>query len=115
MAHHLAHTYGDRAYSVAKLAKLTGKRWPILGQRLYEDLPYLEAEVLYAMKEYACTAVDVIARRMRLAFLNTYAAEEALPKIIDIMAKELKWDSKEQKARQLILRRTRYKIKFFLL
>jgi glycerol-3-phosphate dehydrogenase len=97
VAHHLAHTYGDRAYSVAKLAKLTGKRWPIVGQRLYEDLPYLEAEVLYALKEYACTAVDVVARRMRLAFLNTYAAEEALPKIVELMAKELKWDAKEQK------------------
>ncbi|XP_068201616.1 glycerol-3-phosphate dehydrogenase, mitochondrial-like [Palaemon carinicauda] len=29
VAKHLAHTYGDRAFSVAKLAALTGKRWPI--------------------------------------------------------------------------------------
>ncbi|MPD06278.1 Glycerol-3-phosphate dehydrogenase, mitochondrial [Portunus trituberculatus] len=29
VAKHLAHTYGDRAFSVAKLASLTGKRWPI--------------------------------------------------------------------------------------
>uniref|UniRef100_A0A915KF14 Glycerol-3-phosphate dehydrogenase n=1 Tax=Romanomermis culicivorax TaxID=13658 RepID=A0A915KF14_ROMCU len=97
VARNLAHTYGDRAYSVAKLAKLTGKRWPIVGARLHEELPYLEAEVLYAVKEYASTAVDVIARRLRLAFLNTYAAEQALPKVIDIMAKELKWDAKEKK------------------
>ena len=43
------------------------------------------------MKEYACTAVDVLARRTRLAFLNTQAAEEALPTIIRIMQKELGW------------------------
>lgn len=29
VAKHLAHTYGDRAFSVAKLASLTGLRWPI--------------------------------------------------------------------------------------
>lgn len=29
VAKHLAHTYGDRAFSVAKLASLTGQRWPI--------------------------------------------------------------------------------------
>jgi len=100
VATHLAHSYGDRAFSVAKLAKLTGKRWPLLGKRLHEEYPYLEAEVHYALKEYATTAVDVIARRLRLAFLNTLAAEEALPSIVEIMASELKWD-KTEKAKQL--------------
>ena len=46
--------------------------------------------------EYAQTAVDVLARRTRLAFLNAQAALEALPKIIDIMSDELKWDGKRQ-------------------
>ena len=45
VAQHLAHTYGDRSYSVAKMAKLTGKRWPILGTRMHEEFPYLEAEI----------------------------------------------------------------------
>ncbi len=45
VAQHLAATYGDRAYSVAKLAKLTGQRWPIVGSRLHQEFPYLEAEV----------------------------------------------------------------------
>lgn len=49
------------------------------------------------MKEYACTAVDVIARRLRLAFLNTYAAYEALDKVVDIMGKELNWSTAEKK------------------
>lgn len=55
-------------------------------------------QVIYAVKEYACTAVDVVARRLRLAFLNTHAAQEALPRIVELMAKELNWDSEEQKA-----------------
>ena len=54
-------------------------------------------QVRYAMKEYAATAVDVVARRLRLAFLNVNAAEEALPRIIEIMADELKWSKAEQK------------------
>ena len=39
----------------------------------------------------------MIARRLRLAFLNVQAAKEALPVIIDIMAVELKWSKAEQK------------------
>ncbi|XP_076337853.1 glycerophosphate oxidase 1 isoform X2 [Tachypleus tridentatus] len=97
VAQHLANTYGDRAFTVAKMANLTGKRWPIVGRRLHEEFPYIEAEVRYALREYACTAVDVIARRLRLAFLNVQAAEEALPKIISIMAEELQWNKSEQK------------------
>lgn len=97
VAQHLANTYGDRAFSVAKLTRLTGKRWPIVGKRLHEEFPYIDAEVRYAVKEYACTAVDVIARRLRLAFLNVQAAEEALPEIVRIMAEELQWSKAEQK------------------
>ena len=45
VAQHLANTYGDRAVEVAKLANLTGHRWPIVGRKLHEEYPYLEAEV----------------------------------------------------------------------
>lgn len=100
VAQHLAQAYGDRAYPVAKLAALTGKRWPIIGKRLHPEFPYIDAEVRYGVREYACSAIDMIARRMRLAFLNAQAASEALPQVVDIMAEELKW-SKEEKERQL--------------
>ena len=73
------------------MATFTGKRWPIVGKRLVDEFPYIEAEVKYAMKEYACTAIDILARRTRLAFLDVQAAEEALPRIVEIMAKELNW------------------------
>ncbi|KAI6223822.1 Glycerol-3-phosphate dehydrogenase [Aphelenchoides fujianensis] len=100
VAQHLANTYGDRAFVVARMCKMTGKRWPIVGHRLHEEFPYLEAEVQYAIREYACTAIDVVARRLRLAFLNTYAAHQVLDQVVEIMSKELKWSTDEAK-RQL--------------
>lgn len=42
----------------------------------------------------------MIARRLRLAFLNVQAAQESLPAIVDIMAEELNWDNNE-KERQI--------------
>lgn len=53
----------------------------------------------YACYEYARTAVDVLSRRTRLSFLNAHAAEEALPRILNIMQRELKW-SKERVAQE---------------
>ncbi|XP_061632574.1 glycerol-3-phosphate dehydrogenase, mitochondrial isoform X1 [Phyllopteryx taeniolatus] len=100
VAQHLASTYGGKAYDVAKMALVTGQRWPIVGKRLVSEFPYIEAEVLYAIKEYACTAIDLIARRTRLGFLNVQAADEALPRIVQIMAKELGW-SQERKTAEL--------------
>lgn len=100
VAIHLAETYGDRAFSVLKLASRSGQRFPVIGKRLHPEFPYIEAEVRYAVKEYAMTAVDVISRRLRIAFLNAKATEEALPRIVEIMAQELNW-SKSEKAKQL--------------
>ena len=54
-------------------------------------------QINFAIKEYAATATDVLARRTRLGFLNVHAAEEALPRVIEIMATELCWDKKRQK------------------
>jgi len=92
VAQHLSSTYGDRAFSVGKMAGLTGQRWPVVGRKIHQEFPYIEAEVRYAVKEYAATAVDVLARRLRLSFLNVQAAEEALPRVVAIMAEELGWD-----------------------
>lgn len=98
VAQHLASTYGGKAFDVAKMAHVTGKRWPIVGKRLVSEFPYIESEVLYAIKEYACTALDIIARRTRLGFLNVQAADEALPRIVQIMGKELNWSEERKKA-----------------
>ncbi|CAI6373255.1 unnamed protein product [Macrosiphum euphorbiae] len=100
VAQHLATSYGDRAFAVAKLANLTGKRWPVIGNKIHPEFPYIDAEIRYGVREYAVTAVDMIARRLRLAFLNVQAAQEALPTIVNIMAEELNW-SDDEKEKQL--------------
>lgn len=99
VAMNLAESYGDRAFVVAEMAQPTGKKWPKAGRRIHSELPYIEAEVRFAAKEYAMTAVDVIARRLRISFLNVTAAEEALETIVNIMGEELSW-SKEERNRQ---------------
>ncbi|KAF7546731.1 hypothetical protein G7Z17_g8216 [Cylindrodendrum hubeiense] len=97
VAKHLTESYGDRAWTVAALCKLTDKRFPARGERISHLYPFVDGEIRYAVRhEYAQTAVDVLARRTRLAFLNAQAALEALPKVIDIMAEELKWDGRRQ-------------------
>ena len=45
VAQHLAKSYGDRAFAVAKMASLTGKRWPIIGKKVHPEFPYIDAEV----------------------------------------------------------------------
>ncbi|CAD5119357.1 DgyrCDS7975 [Dimorphilus gyrociliatus] len=98
VAVHLSHLYGDKAYKVARMASLTGAKWPVVGLRLHTQYPYIEAEVRYACRrEYALSVVDYISRRSRLAFINVQAAREALPKICAIMAEELGWSKQRIK------------------
>lgn len=97
VAQHLTQSYGDRAWQVAALSSPTNARFPVRGQRISALYPFIDGEVRYAVRhEYAQTAVDVIARRTRLAFLNAEAALEALPNIIDLMSEELNWDNKRK-------------------
>ncbi|KAL3314489.1 glycerol-3-phosphate dehydrogenase, partial [Cichlidogyrus casuarinus] len=100
VAQHLTSTYGDKAQKIAQHCQLTGLRWPLLGKRLHPEFPYLEAEVRWACREYACRAVDFVARRSRLSFLNMHAAREALPRIVEIMGDELNWDAKRRRDEQ---------------
>ena len=99
-AKHLTTAYGDRAWTVASLCSPTEARFPVRGKSLSTLYPFVDGEVRYAIRhEYAQTAIDVIARRTRLAFLNAQAALEALPGVIDIMGKELNW-SKQRGAHE---------------
>jgi len=52
--------------------------------------------VIYAVREYAATVIDVLARRTRLAFLNVRAAEESLPRIVELMSRELGWSKQHE-------------------
>ncbi|KAG8800779.1 mitochondrial glycerol-3-phosphate dehydrogenase [Serendipita sp. 399] len=92
VAQHLSDSYGDRAWSVCEYAEPTGLRWPHYGKRLSRVYPYIEAEVRYAVhNEYALTAIDFLARRSRLTFLNSHVALDVLPRVVEIMGDELHW------------------------
>ena len=94
VAKHLAHCYGTKAIQVCK--NISGS-----GKRLAKEFPYIEADVKFAVQEYACTVVDVLARRTRLAFLNVEVARDVVPRVVEIMAKELGWSrAKKQVGRK---------------
>eukprot|EP01097_Dermamoeba_algensis_P005887 TRINITY_DN3704_c0_g1_i1.p1 TRINITY_DN3704_c0_g1~~TRINITY_DN3704_c0_g1_i1.p1 ORF type:complete len:709 (-),score=180.95 TRINITY_DN3704_c0_g1_i1:1367-3493(-) len=98
VAEHLANSYGDKCFDVASLAEPTGRRWPVYGKPLAPGFPYLEEEVRYVIRnEYARTAEDILARRLRIAFLDVYSAYECLPRVINILAEELGWDENTKK------------------
>ena len=78
--------YGSDAEKILALAT-ADKR---LGQRLHPDLPYIAAEVIWAVREeMARTVDDVLSRRTRALFLNARAAIEMAPAVARLMAKEL--------------------------
>ncbi|GFQ06902.1 glycerol-3-phosphate dehydrogenase sdp6 mitochondrial [Phtheirospermum japonicum] len=92
-AKHLSHAYGTFAERVAAIAQNEN-----LGKRIAHGYPILEAEVAYcARHEYCESVVDFIARRSRLAFLDTDAAGRAVPRIVQILAAEHNWDKSRQK------------------
>jgi glycerol-3-phosphate dehydrogenase len=79
------------------LANSAGQTFPVHGIRFSPLYPYIEAEARYACRaEYALKAIDFIARRTRMSFLNVQVTLEALPRVIDIMADELGWDYKRK-------------------
>lgn len=97
VAQHLTQSYGDRAWQVAALSSATDARFPVRGRRLSPLYPFIDGEVRFAVRhEYAQTAVDVLARRTRMAFLNAQTTLETLPTVIDLMAEELNWDNKRK-------------------
>mmetsp|Transcript_99547 Transcript_99547/g.287343 ORF Transcript_99547/g.287343 Transcript_99547/m.287343 type:complete len:338 (+) Transcript_99547:2-1015(+) len=110
VAQHLVRNYGTRAAEVLSYVEpesIKGSRSGLYKHypRLYEGAaattgyPYLEAEVRYAVeKEYAVSPADILARRTRLAFLNSTAAKLALPRVVEIMGDHFGWDSSRRAA-----------------
>jgi glycerol-3-phosphate dehydrogenase len=89
VAAYLHRTYGDQAGGVAALV---GEGF---GARLVDHHPFLEAEVVYAARyELAERVIDVLARRMPLALIDTAAAKQAAPRMLELMAAELGWSEK---------------------
>ena len=80
------HIYGS---DKSLIKDLIVKR-PELGEKIHEDMPYLKAEVIWAVRyEMARSLEDVLARRVRMLFLNARAAYVAAPAVAGLMAEEL--------------------------
>ena len=97
VAKHLVNAYGMRAFDVCEHSKPTGKRWPKFGKVLVDGYPYIEAEVDYAVGEYCRSVKDFLSLRVRLAYINSEAAKEAVPRVADLMAHRLNWSASEKK------------------
>lgn len=79
------HAYGSDAAGIRALMEAD----PSLAGRLHPGFPFTEAEAVWACRhEMACTVEDVLARRLRLLFLDARAAMEAAPKVAAVMARE---------------------------
>jgi glycerol-3-phosphate dehydrogenase len=64
-----------------------------LAEALHPDLPYVAAEVIWAVRmEQAMTVEDVLARRTRALLLNASASIACARKVAQLMAQELDKD-----------------------
>jgi glycerol-3-phosphate dehydrogenase len=93
------HYYGS---DIAKIKNLI-KEHPKLAEKIHPDLPYLKAQVVWAMQaEMARTVEDVLTRRTRAILLNAKASMECAPNVAKIMAKYLhlnrKWKKEQVKS-----------------
>ena len=79
--------YGADAPAIQELAR----KEPALAEKLHAELPYIGAEVVWAVdQEMARTVEDVLSRRTRALLLGARASIEAAPRVAELMARELK-------------------------
>jgi len=66
-----------------------------LNKRIHPEYPFYEAEVLYSLRsEMAQKPNDIVCRRVPISFLDSANTKDlVLPRVVEIMAKELKWSS----------------------
>jgi hypothetical protein len=124
VANRLVKAYGGRAVDVLQIAKEecsdsssskgAGKAFYFLDDEqkkaitpdddekieerlLVKGFPFLEAEVIFTTRyEWVIHAEDFLAHRTRLAFLNRNAAISVIPRVVELMGKELGWDFYQQ-------------------
>jgi len=86
--------YGSDNVSIKKLIE----HHPELGEKLHERLPYIKAQVVWAVQnEMAMTVEDVLARRTRALLLDAKASIEMAPEVARLMAGELRQTQSWQK------------------
>ncbi len=91
---HWLYVYGSDQDEILRLQKEN----PDYARKLIEDYDFTVGEVVWAVrKEMARTVDDVLARRVRLLYLDAKASIEIAPKVAKIMAQELKKDENWEK------------------
>lgn len=79
------HRYGTDAEGILKLAEEN----PAWGEKLHPDYPFIKAEVIWAVRhEMARKVEDILARRLRILFLDARAALAMAPEVAQLMAAE---------------------------
>lgn len=80
------YVYGSDQEGIQKLIQED----PKLGNKIHTNASYVQAEVIWAARyEMARTVEDVLARRVRMLFLDARAAIESAPIVAELLAQEL--------------------------
>lgn len=80
------HVYGSDSRHIKTLVQQNSE----LGKPIHKNHPYIQAQVIWAVREeMARTVEDVLSRRIRLLLLDARAAMEAAPLTARLMAREL--------------------------
>ncbi|TMI64466.1 MAG: glycerol-3-phosphate dehydrogenase/oxidase [Bacteroidetes bacterium] len=78
--------YGSDAEGVESLVKNNS----VLGELIHPSLPYIKAEIVWAVQNELCMTVeDALVRRTRALLLDAKAAIESAPLVAGMMAKEM--------------------------
>jgi glycerol-3-phosphate dehydrogenase len=88
------HFHGSDAAAIRALADAD----PDWGRKLHPGLPYLMAEIVWAVREELCMTVeDALSRRTRSLLLDARAATECAEAVAAVLAKELGRDTAWQR------------------
>ena len=105
---HLA-VYGSDGMSISKSWTTN----PQLKERIHPAYPFTDGEVVWAVQqELALTVEDVLARRVRLLFLDAAAAMEAAPRVAHLMCALLQqseqWEQEQVRLFNLVASNYKY-------
>ncbi len=83
---HYLNIYGTDRQHIEKMMK----EEPSLAEKILPDFPYTKAEILWVIRnEYVENLEDILARRLRVLFVDANAAIAMAEKVVHIMADEI--------------------------
>jgi glycerol-3-phosphate dehydrogenase len=96
VAEHLLHAYGARAGAVVRAGRDAGLA---PGERIVSDLPYVWAEVPFAVtNDFAWRVEDVLRRRTLVFLKDRDQGLRAAPRAAELMGRLLGWDEERRQA-----------------